>query len=160
MVIAGILVASFAFGSVASGASPGSPSGLTFANTTYTEGVWKTLQDGGSLRDAIAAQGLVNLEEKQAVPQWLEDEVLPASKQHNAFADEGYRVVGFVIAGTQDEAMGILLADLSEKGWVPFGSATAETVSLVKQEGVCRWLMVQCVGLGEETSVVLHIARG
>lgn len=126
---------------------------------TYAEGVWDSLLRGDSLSEAMSNAGFVPLASQADAPQWLVGEVVELDDKEDVFASEDFSIVSFVQAGERDEVVGRLLSELSEKGWTPYGDSYADVISLTKQEGDCKWLMMECIDIDGEASVVLHIAR-
>lgn len=131
----------------------------SFASVTYVEGVWSLIKEGASLDEAMRESGFLPVSCAADLPQWMREEVLSLEGCSAAFANDDFSVVGFVEGGERDEVLGRLLSELSSKGWSPYGDSYADVVSLIKEKGDCRWLMLECVDLEGEESVVLHIAR-
>lgn len=130
-----------------------------FASKTYMGGIWRSVVNGGSLQQGMLDAGLLSIESQSDLPQWVLDEVVGTDGKREMYANEEFSVIGFVLDGDRDSAMGKALTEISSKGWVSYGESSANVVSLSKQEGDCRWLMVECVEFEGEASVVLRIAR-
>lgn len=132
---------------------------IVFSGETHTKGIWASMKEGSSLKEAMVSQGFIDLSDARAAPRWLVDEVLELGGKKAAFSNPAIDIVGYVSEGERDEVLGRLMVELSERGWAVCGESSAEVVTLMKQEGVCRWLMAECAEQEGDTSVVLHIGR-
>lgn len=128
-------------------------------STSYAHAIWEAIGKGVAFDEAMVQQGFRALSAQAQIPSWLTEEVVDASSIREGYASGDYGVIGCVIDGNRVIAQEALLRLLAEKGWVPCTASNEGTITLMKQEGECRWLMVESVELEDETSVVLHIAR-
>ena len=65
-------------------------------------------------------------------------------------------VVGYLVDGSEDDALERVIADLEGKGWtsVPLGGVCGAT--FVKDSGACTWAVATCAEVGDSTSVVIR----
>ena len=93
-----------------------------------------------------------------ALPLGFADEVLAVAGRDEARVDEQARVVGFSVAGADEDAFLSLADELEGNGWMRIESGSATCGSFSKSGGSYRWAFVSCVQVGEWTSVVVQYA--
>lgn len=133
------------------------------AGQTYANKLWERMQKGEAANDAMKSVGFKSLEQNSSavMPSWLRDEVLAKSSinKFDIYGNSDLSIVGFRVDYSINEAYSLVLKDFSDLEWVASGSQSTSTVTLEKQKGECRWMMVEFVEFGNQTSVVLRIKR-
>lgn len=95
-------------------------------------------------------------EGETSVPQAFEDEVLSLAGYDDVHVGARERVVGFETDGQPDNVFSVLSERLANRGWTPIESGLDTGGTFVKKEGVYVWIFVSCMGMGDETSVVVQ----
>lgn len=127
------------------------------AARSYVERMWACLSDGGGFESAIEKVGLQCLGE-EGMPEWMSELCAP-SMLSEAYANEDASIVGFSRSGEVGDAEDLLRRELTARGWQEQRGSQEGLASYVKEEGVCRWVMVKASKVGDAVSVVLHIRR-
>ncbi len=127
------------------------------AARSYVERMWACLSDGGGFETAIEEVGLHRLGEG-GMPEWI-GELCAPSMLGEAYANEDASIIGFSRSGEAGDAEDLLRRELTARGWQEQGGGQEGLASYVKEEGVCRWVMVKASKVGDAVSVVLHIRR-
>lgn len=86
----------------------------------------------------------------------FQEEVVSLGSRSSVRVGAEGSVVGFVEQGLATEAFSALASDLQERSWRTVDSGRSDCGSFVKEEGSFTWLFVNCVQVGEETSVVIY----
>ena len=108
-----------------------------------------------------AMSGLDLLEElasehSDELPQGFAEEAGLPEGAHDVRVGPGGNVIGCLVDGGEEDAMGAVEAKLRDGGWteVPLGAVGGAT--FVKDGGACNWVLVTCTQVGDETSVVFR----
>lgn len=104
---------------------------------------------------------LLNFDEKYSsdIPENYLEEVVDVFSfdSHLIMIDNSEKIVGFSIAEDAVTAFNILKAQLISRGWNYVESGSSTSSSFYKNNGNYKWLFVNCVNVGGETSVVLTV---
>ena len=126
--------------------------------------ILQALSEGLDVNEAIKSRTPFLLFDLEDAPDWFKEEVIDPNERSalgirsEVMADSDLQTVGFVSNKDRESVMHGLEDWLLRHGWDACEEKTV--MSFVKGEGEARWMTVQCVGIGDETSVVLHIAHG
>lgn len=93
-------------------------------------------------------------ERSDALPMVFSQEAGLPSGAHDVRVSDGGNVVGCLVEASEDEAMAVVGEEMCAKSWteVPLGGVNGATY--IKDKGSCRWVLVTCTQVNEETSVV------
>ena len=134
--------------------------------TVYAEGLvgrgplvgrlWESIEAGSAIDDVLEKEGIVRIDSEN-VPEWFEVELIDLEDMDQAIANDSFELVWFLREGSSHDASAFVGERLASKGWAPCEEGEGGIETFVKKEGVCRWVMTECVQAGEEAAIVLRI---
>ena len=101
-----------------------------------------------------AIEELVDLEETP-LPDAFSREVWIPDDCRELRVGAGGNVVGFTVGGSSEPVLDMISAKLRSRGWTAVSLGDVQGATFLKQKGFYRWLMVACVEVGDDTSVVM-----
>lgn len=136
------------------------------ADAVHAEGVasrgplvgrlWESIEAGSGIDGVLSEEGMVKVA-RDNVPEWLEVELIDLEDMDQAIANESFELVWFLRKGSSHDAASFIREALAAKGWTSCEEGEGGIETFVKKEGVCRWVMAECVQAGEEAAIVLRI---
>ena len=93
---------------------------------------------------------------RQAIPSWFVDELSVPNGASDIRVSAAEDVIGWSVEETAADSFGVMREVLESKGWVESETGGEFCSVFMKTEGVCQWAMVQCVPVGNATSVVVR----
>ncbi len=118
--------------------------------------LWEAIESELGIDGALEKEGMVRID-RDNVPEWLEAELFGLEDMDQAIANESFELVWFLREGDSHDAAAFIRERLASKGWAACEGGEGGIETFVKGEGVCRWVMAECVQAGEEAAVVLRI---
>ena len=118
--------------------------------------IWPEVKRGATFADAARAAGMEIAVGKDA-PAWFADEVIDPAAAEGLMATVDWSVAWFSASGTARACMEDTAARLSGNGWVGYAGGADSVATFTKNEGVCTWLMVSCMEVGDSTQVVIRL---
>jgi len=83
-------------------------------------------------------------------------EIMDASSQRNVVCSDQSSVVGFSFDGNPDDALAYVHRELIAHGWTLTSKNENHISSYIKDSGTYTWLLVSCVQIDSQTSVVIQ----
>lgn len=118
--------------------------------------LWDSIESGSGIDGVLREEGMMRIAHDNA-PEWLEAELFDLKDMDQAIANESFELVWFLREGSSHDAAAFISERLASKGWTPCEKGEGGIETFVKREGVCRWVMAECVQAGEEAAIVLRI---
>lgn len=150
-----LLVVALAVGATL--ASLGYASATEGASGSYTARIWEDVSQGKVVGEALQQVGFVAVDGRDT-PEWM-GEVCDLSDFDEAVANADFSLVNLTYGGALSDAMAFMQRTLTDRGWTGVESGCEGVLTYIKEEGECRWVMIEAVEAGGATSVVLHIKR-
>lgn len=136
----------------------GDSSSAVLSSHTYVGRIFQSVIAGAEIDAAIEDAGFKRVEGSE-VPQYIEDEIYCTSDYPGAFRTDDWGLICVYRNGGSKELLDEILQSLAIRGWMQCESGCEGLATCIKEEGECRWLMIECVQIGDEASAVLHIGR-
>lgn len=118
--------------------------------------LWESIESGSGIEGILAEEGMVRITSDN-IPEWMEHELFGLKDMGQAIANESFELVWFLREGNLQDAASSIRDELASKGWTPCSEDEGGVETFVKKEGVCKWVMAECVQAGEEVAIVLRI---
>lgn len=118
--------------------------------------VFEAVKDGSSLEDALEAAGFITVDSTVA-PEWLTEEVIDLNMVQECYAHPGFDVLFISLEHGPDESFERLFGFFEARGWWVATDNGEGMISLVKDEGVCRWMTASVMNEQDRWDVALCI---
>lgn len=133
-------------------------SDIPISGRSFTKSVLEALQHGKGIDEAMRSAGFMPLlYDNKAIPTWLEEELLDLDRFKDAYINSDHTIVNLSLTDSLNASRDHLTTMFESKGWDCLIDEASNSFTAVKKRGICKWIMVELIQVGEETSIVLHI---
>lgn len=94
----------------------------------------------------------------EALPGWFEAELFAADGASELYATADGLIVGLVFPDDADERYALICDEMAQAGWLRVESGMDGCASFARAEGAPFWAVVNCVDVGDASSVVVQMA--
>jgi len=142
-----------ACGAIVSGAVVLTLAGNIYEGARGLSGPSPTSVAQTSLESVLGGVGF--RDDSDRLPAGLREEIFPLDGFFDVRVSNGGGVIGLLTHEGAETVMARCCAGLSAKGWTQVASGQGTCASFVKAQGVFTWLLISCVEIDGDTSVLV-----